>query len=90
MHFRGTPPQGGRKASSTTCDRHVRLIDDYKPVEGVHGPRDNAQTPDKAKFGWRQLAARLRRAAQGHEDAAEVATALQLILQIERVPHRVG
>ena len=43
----------------------------------------------RAKFGWRQLAALLRRAAQGHEDAAEVATALQLILQIEHVPYRV-
>ena len=29
----------------------------------------------RAKFGWRQLATLLRRAAQGHEDAAEVATA---------------
>jgi hypothetical protein len=43
----------------------------------------------KRHRGWRQLAALLRRAAQGREDAAEVATALQLILQIEHVPYRV-
>ena len=43
----------------------------------------------RAKFGWRELAALLRRAAQGREDAAEVAAALQLILQIEHVPYRV-
>jgi hypothetical protein len=50
------------------------------------------QTPTaeyRAKFGWRQLAALLRRAAQGREDAAEVGAALQLILQIECVPYRV-
>ena len=46
-------------------------------------------TEYRAKFGWRQLAALLRRAAQGREDAAEVAAALQLVLQIERVPYRV-
>ena len=31
----------------------------------------------RAKFTWRQLAALLMRAAQGKEDAAEVAAALQ-------------
>jgi hypothetical protein len=35
------------------------------------------------------LAALLRRAAQGREDAAEVAAALQFVLQIERVPYRI-
>ena len=44
--------------------------------------------PNTAKFTWRQLAGMLRRAADGKEDAAEVATALQIVLKIEGVEYR--
>ena len=42
----------------------------------------------RAKFTWRQLAGMLRRAAQGQEDAAEVSTALQMVLRLEGVKYR--
>ena len=42
----------------------------------------------RAKFGSRQLAGMLRRAAQGKEDAAEVSTAWQMVLKLERVDYR--
>jgi hypothetical protein len=42
----------------------------------------------RAKFGWRQLAGMLRRAAQGKEDAAEVSTALQMVFKLEGVDFR--
>jgi hypothetical protein len=41
-----------------------------------------------AKFTWRHLAGLLWRAAQGQEDAAEVATARQIVLQLEGVKYR--
>jgi len=59
-------------------------VDDVRLLFDKHLPAEY-----RAKFGWRQLAALLRRAAQGREDAAEVAAALHLILQIEHVPYRV-
>ena len=37
----------------------------------------------RAGFTWRQLPVLLTRAAQGKEEAAEVATALQIVLQLE-------
>ena len=40
------------------------------------------------KFTWRQLAGMLRRAAEGKEDAAELSTALQIVLKIEGVEYR--
>jgi hypothetical protein len=43
----------------------------------------------RSKFAWQKLAALLRRAAQGKDEAAEVSTALQIILKVERVPFRV-
>jgi hypothetical protein len=42
----------------------------------------------RTKFTWRKLAGMLRRAAEGKEDAAELSTALQLVLQIEGVEYR--
>ena len=42
----------------------------------------------RAKFAWRKLAGMLRRAADGKEDAAEVSTALQIVLKIEGVEYR--
>ena len=43
----------------------------------------------RSKFARRKLAALLRRAAQGEDEAAKVSTALQIILKIERVPFQV-
>jgi hypothetical protein len=57
-----------------TLDDVRRLIDKHLPAEY------------RSKFAWRKLAALLRRAAQGKDEAAEVSTALQIILKIERVP----
>jgi hypothetical protein len=45
-------------------------------------------TEYRAKFTWRQLAGMLRPAAQGQEDTAEASTALQTVLQLERVKYR--
>ena len=44
----------------------------------------------RTKFPWRQFAGMLRRAAEGNEDAAEVATALLIVLKIGkwRLKHR--
>jgi hypothetical protein len=42
----------------------------------------------RTKFTWRQLAGMLRRAAEGKEDAAELSTALQIVLKIEGVEYR--
>jgi hypothetical protein len=42
----------------------------------------------RTKFTWRQLAGLLRRAAEGKEDAAELSTALQIVLKIEGVEYR--
>ena len=42
----------------------------------------------RTKFPWRQFAGTLRRAAEGNEDAAEVATALLIVLKIEGVEYR--
>ena len=57
-----------------TLDDVRRLVDKHLPAEY------------RSKFAWRKLAALLRRAAQGKDDAAEVSTALQIILKVERVP----
>jgi hypothetical protein len=62
----------------------LATLDDVRVLFDKHLPAEY-----RAKFGWRQLAALLRRAAQGREDAAEVGAALQLILKIERVPYHV-
>ena len=42
----------------------------------------------RTKFTWRQLAGMLRRAAEGKEEAAELSTALQIVLKIEGVEYR--
>ena len=42
----------------------------------------------RTKFTWRQLAGMLRRVAEGKEDAAELSTALQIVLKIEGVEYR--
>ena len=60
-----------------TLDDVRRLVDKHLPAE------------HRSKFAWRKLAALLRRAAQGKDDAAEVSTALQIILKVERVPFQV-
>jgi hypothetical protein len=60
-----------------TLDDVRRLVDKHLPAEY------------RSKFAWRKLAALLRRAAQGKDDAAEVSTALQIILKVERVPFQV-
>jgi hypothetical protein len=44
----------------------------------------------RAKFTWRQLAALLVLAAQGKEDAVEVATVLQIVLQLEHQNRTLG
>jgi hypothetical protein len=41
-----------------------------------------------AKFGWRQLAGLLRRAAEGQQDVAVVSDALRFVLKLEGVPCR--
>ena len=42
----------------------------------------------RSKFGWRQLAGRLRRAAEGQQDVAVVSDALRIVLQLEGVTCR--
>ena len=42
----------------------------------------------RSKFGWRQLAGLLRRAAEGKQDVAVVSDALRIVLQLEGVPCR--
>jgi hypothetical protein len=39
----------------------------------------------RSKFTWRQFAGLLKRAAEGQQDVAEVATALRIVLQLEGV-----
>jgi hypothetical protein len=61
-----------------------RHTDDVRRLVDKHLPAEY-----RSKFAWRKLAALLRRAAQGKDEAAEVSTALQIILRIERVPFQV-
>ena len=42
----------------------------------------------RSKFGWRQLAGLLRRAAEGQQDVAVVSDALRIVLQLEGVTCR--
>jgi hypothetical protein len=42
----------------------------------------------RSKFAWRQLAAMLRRAADGKADCAELATALQIVFKVEGVDYQ--
>ena len=62
----------------------VATLDDVRRLVDKHLPAEY-----RSKFAWRKLAALLRRAAQGKDEAAEVSTALQIILKIERVPFQV-
>jgi hypothetical protein len=62
----------------------LTTLDDVRRLVAKHLPAEY-----RSKFAWRKLAALLRRAAQGKDDAAEVSTALQIILKIERVPFQV-
>jgi hypothetical protein len=62
----------------------VATLDDVRRLVDKHLPAEY-----RSKFAWRKLAALLRRAAQGKDGTAEVSTALQIILKIERVPFQV-
>jgi hypothetical protein len=55
-------------------------LDDVRVLMQKHLPAEY-----RTKFAWRQLAAMLRRTAQGKTDCAELATALQLVLKLEGV-----
>ena len=61
----------------------LATLADVRALIGKHVP-----TEYRAKFTWRQLAGMLRRAAEGKEDVAEVATALRIVLQLEGVTCR--
>jgi hypothetical protein len=54
------------------------LIDKHLPAEY------------RAKFTWRQLAGLLKRVAEGQQDAAEVSTSLQIVLQLEGIKTESG
>ena len=58
----------------------LATLDDVRVLMQKHLPAEY-----RAKFAWRQLAAMLRRTAQGKTDCAELATALQLVLKLEGV-----
>jgi hypothetical protein len=62
----------------------LATLDDVRRLVAKHLPAEY-----RSKFAWRKFAALLRRAAQGKHCAAEVSTALQIILKIERVPFQV-
>ena len=55
------------------------LADVRTPVE-KHLP-----TEYRSKFTWRQFAGLLKRVAEGHQDVAEVSTALRIVLRLEGV-----
>jgi len=59
----------------------LATLDDVRVLMQKHVPVEY-----RSKFAWRQLAAMLRRAADGKADCAELATALQLVLKLEGVP----
>jgi hypothetical protein len=62
----------------------LATLDDVRRLVAKHLPAEY-----RSKFAWRKFAALLRRAAQGKDEPAEVSTALQLVLKIERVPFQV-
>jgi hypothetical protein len=61
----------------------IATLGDVRALVEKHLPAEY-----RTKFTWRQLAGMLRRAAEGKEDAAELSTALQIVLKIEGVEYR--
>jgi hypothetical protein len=61
----------------------LATLEDVRSLVHKHLPPEY-----RAKFGWRQLAGPLRRAAYGEQDVAVVLDALRIVLQVESVPCR--
>jgi len=61
----------------------IATLGDVRALVEKHLPAEY-----RTKFTWRQLAGMLRRATEGKEDAAELSTALQIVLKIEGVEYR--